>query len=628
VATGARQRLWLGALLFLAVWVVYLPALRFPFLAYDDPDYVTANPVVRAGLSAEGLRHALEPGRAGNWHPLTWISHMLDVELFGLDARFHHATSVALHALVAVLAFVLFVRLAGSLVAAAFAALAFALHPLRVESVVWISERKDVLSVAFGLASVLAYLRYAERPRAWRYALVTALVALGLAAKSMLVTLPLLFLLLDVWPLRRSERFSILLAEKVPFFLLAAATSVLTLVAQRRAGTLSGLEALPFAARLGNACVAIAAYLGDLVLPVGLGPFYPYPQGRWPLVSVAAALGLLLFVSAVAWRARRRRPWLVFGWLWFLLALLPVLGIVQIGVQARADRYTYLPQLGLFAALAVEGARFAAPRSRAAQRALAACACVVVVALALGTASQIRFWRDTETLFARALAVTSDNDVAHYALSMELVRRGALAEGLSHAEEAVRLRPASARAQEQLGDCLARLGRREEALAHLAEAVRLEPRRATTHALIGGVLLEGGRPLDAIAPLERASELDPELVAPWANLGLALVRTGRPDAAIGPYTRAIALDPSLVETRLQLASTLVELKRYDQAERACLDLLATHADEPRAHAYLAAIALARGDLDAARARAEIVRRYDPRMADAILSRLRDEERSR
>ncbi len=634
-AQAARLSVGLAALLSLAVCAVYFPALGYPFLQYDDPDYVTANRFVREGLTVEGLGHAVEPGHAGNWHPLTWVSHMLDVELFGLDARFHHATSIALHALVAVLAFFLFGDLAArargaadvtSTIAAGFAAAAFALHPLRVESVVWISERKDVLSAALGLGAVLAYVRYAERPSGRRYVVVALLAVLGLAAKSMLVTLPVLFLLLDAWPLARREPWSRLVVEKLPLFVAAGATTALTLVAQHRAGTLSGLEALSLAQRLGNACVSLAAYLGDLVFPVGLGPFYPYPQRGWSVLSIAGAFGLILLATAVAWRARARRPWLLTGWLWFLIALVPVLGLVQIGVQARADRYTYLPQIGLFAAVAAEGARLAAARSRAARGVLALGCAAVLATLALQTASQIRIWRDTEALFTRALAVTTDNDVAHYALSMELVRRGELALGLAHAEEAVRLRPLSARAQEQLGDCLARVGRREEALARLAEAARLEPRRAQTHALIGGVLLEAGRPAEAIAPLERACALAPDLAAAHANLGLALARTGQPEAAVEAYARAVALDRTLVDTRLQLGAALMDLGRSDEAERAFLDTLRTRPEEPRAHAFLAAIAISRGDLATARERAEIVRRSDPRMAEAILSRVREAER--
>jgi Flp pilus assembly protein TadD len=629
----------IGVALVAAVAAVYAPVLGYGFLQYDDPDYVTENRFVRAGVTIDGLGRALEPGPAGNWHPLTWLSHMLDVEFAGLDARFHHATSVALHALVAVLAFVLFDRLAGhgasgrdsvTTVAAGLSALAFALHPLRVESVAWISERKDVLSLALGLAAVLAWLRYCARPGVSRYVLVATLLALGLAAKSVLVTLPVLFLLLDVWPLGRlGERsFVRLVAEKLPFVLLASATGALVLLAQHRAGSLSGLDALPLAARLGNAAVAIAAYLGDLILPIGLGPFYPYPEGGWSFAHVAAACGLVVLVTAVVSRAAAGRPWLALGWVWFVIALLPVLGLVQVGVQARADRYTYLPQVGLFAAAAIEGARFARLRSRAARLALAAVGAGIVAALALGTAGQIRHWRDTEALFLRALDVTSDNHVAHYALSIELVRRGEAEAGLAHAEEAVRLRPRSARAQEQLGACLARLGRHVEALARLEEAARLDPRRATVHARIGAVLLEHGRPLDAIPPLEHAARLAPDLPAAHANLGQALARSGRLEPAVSSYRRALELEPDSLDTRLFLGAALVELGRLDEAERELGIALEREPTDPRSYGYLAAVALARGDLESARARAETVRAHDPRMADVILARVEEAERQR
>ncbi len=358
-----RLRAAICAVLFAGTWLFFGRALGHDFVNYDDPDYVTANAQVQAGLTWETVKWALQSGEASNWHPLTWVSHALDVSLFGLNPRGHHATSVFWHAVNAVMAFLALRRLTGATAASAFFAALFAWHPLRVESVAWVSERKDVLSGFFFFAVLWVYAVYVERRREGRaaatgraYAGLVATLALGLMAKPMLVTLPCVLLLLDFWPLRRTawiaggappvrtESTAWLVLEKVPLFLLVAASSYVTYRVQSAGGAVT--EALGLGARLANATVAAVRYLGSFLWPTDLAVLYPHP-GHWPARQVAAAAAVLVLLTAAAGWQLRRRPWLAVGWCWFLGTLVPVAGIVQVGLQSRADRYTYIPMLGV-----------------------------------------------------------------------------------------------------------------------------------------------------------------------------------------------------------------------------------------------------------------------------------------
>ena len=355
-AAGGQQPAAVAAVLVLVTAVVFGRALGLPFVSIDDPEYVTANPALRDGLHVATVRWALTTGHAANWHPLTWLSHALDVELFGLAPAGPHAVNVALHCASALLLLLLLRRLTGSLWRSALAAGLFALHPLRVESVAWVSERKDVLSTALWLGTMLAWAGHVRAPSRRRLALAIGLYALGLMAKPMLVTLPFALLLLDAWPLRRlparqPARDRDLVLEKWPLFALSAAASVVTFLVQRGVGAVRPLSAIPLAERLANGALAVWAYLGKWLWPVGLAVFYPLPERPVGLVPVAAALAGIALVSAAAWRWRARAPHLLVGWLWYLGTLVPVIGLVQVGHQAMADRYTYVPSIGL--ALAV-----------------------------------------------------------------------------------------------------------------------------------------------------------------------------------------------------------------------------------------------------------------------------------
>jgi tetratricopeptide (TPR) repeat protein len=504
---------------------------------YDDYQYVTRNPAVAAGLSAAGVRWAFgSVGYAYNWHPLTWVSHMADVSLFGLRPAGHHLVNLALHAASAALALLVLSRATGALWPAAAAAALFAVHPLRVESVAWVAERKDVLAVFLGLLTTAAHLRYARRPAAGRHAAVVALFALGLLAKPSLVALPACLLVLDWWPLNRLRRgapagerpaagFSAaaLLLEKAPLALLAAGSAALTFVAQRRGGAMAA--AIPPAWRVENALVSCVRYLGDTAWPRGLAVFYPYPAGGVPAWQWAGAAAALAAISAAAVWARRRHPALLAGWLWYLATLAPVLGLVQVGEQAAADRYTYLPHLGLAVALAW-GARDLGRRLPPLARVLPALAAAALVALVALTGRQIGVWRDGVTLFTHALAVNRDVWIAENNLGLYYLGRGDRDRALAHFREAVRIKPGHARSRYNLAVVLLELGDLPRAEEQFRAAVALDPGDAEAHANLGVVLMRRGAADEAIVHFREAVRLDPGDALAADHLRRALLARG------------------------------------------------------------------------------------------------------
>lgn len=443
---GAFMRFVLLAVLLAATAWAYAPVQDAAFINFDDDDYVYNNPAVRAGLTSQGALWAFNTAHASNYHPLTWISHMMDVALFGLNPGAHHSMNVFLHLLNVALLYALIVSATRRGWAALAVAALWALHPLHVESVAWISERKDVLSALFFLLTLLAWVWYARRPGIWRYLLALLLLALGLLAKPMLVTVPCVLLLVDWWPLGRMQSvrdFKRLLLEKGPFFLLAAGSVLATLWAQGGAGAMASLEELPLGARLANVPVAYATYLWKTLWPAGLGIFYPFV--RPPLWLATACLLGLLAVTALLWRVRGRDPWGLMGWLWFLGTLAPVIGIVQVGGQAWADRYSYIPHIGLMWG-AVWAASAAASRLQARQAqqlrtAMGLGLALLCGILAWGAQAQARHWQDSETLYRRTLDVTHDNYMIHYNLAVHYRGQGRLAEAIGQYEAALRIAP-------------------------------------------------------------------------------------------------------------------------------------------------------------------------------------------
>ncbi len=567
--------------LVVATVLLYLPVRGFDYVAYDDHDYVVNNGRVLAGLTWDGVAWAFASGHASNWHPLTWLSHMLDAELFGPGPAGPHLVNVAFHAANTALLFgVLLLYFPGAVRRSAWVAALFALHPLRVESVAWVAERKDVLSAFFFLLALGAYAvglraRASQIPNLGsRAPLLPALAffALGLMSKPMLVTLPCVLLLLDLWPLGRLSAASPrallaglppLLREKIPFFALAAASCVVTFLVQRDGGAVQGLGAFTPGERVANAFVACALYLRNTFWPAGLAVFYPHP-GRWPAPAVAASALLVAALCVAAVRAARIHPFITTGWFWFLGMLVPVIGLVQVGGQSHADRYAYLPHVGLFVALAW-GAAALARRWRAPPAALAVAAVLPLLACAVATRAQLHHWRDTETLFTRAVAVTNNNALAHNNLGNALAARGALDDGVSHLRRALALRPDYPDAHSNLGDALLQQGDLPGAAVHFRRAVELDPDFPEPRYNLGNLALESGDFAEAVGHFEKALATRPDFAMASNNLGNALLRLGRAAEAVARFEHALALRPDFVAARHNLGSVLHQLGRSEEA---------------------------------------------------------------
>jgi len=535
--------------LLLATATLYAPALGHAFIGFDDRGFLVENRALDAGLSREGVAWAFETRLDGNWIPLTWLSFLADQEIHGLSASGTHATNVALHALAAVLLFLALARLSARTWPSAFVAALFALHPLHVESVAWAIERKDVLSGVFFAATLLAYARYARRPGFVGALAVFGLFALGLLAKPMLVTLPCVLLLLDAWPLGRLGSAAALrraLVEKIPMAVLAALVSAITIRAQSAAGAGESM-ALALPARLANAVVSYATYLRKAVAPVDLALFYPHPGAQLAAGTLAGSAAVLLAISIVAAWQWRKRPYVAVGWLWYLGMLVPVSGLVQVGAQAMADRYTYLPLVGATLPIAFAGAE-CARKGRLARGAVVAAALAALLACGLVSRRQLAHWRDGESVMAHALAVTQRNAVAHNGLAVELLARGRIAAARRELQAAVSIDPDLPDAQVNLGVALLKGGDPEGALPHLRRGLGLDPRRrAQVYAQLAAAELAAGRPERALAEARRGLALR-DLGALHAAAGVALVSQGDEGAGERELRRAEALgvdDPGL-----------------------------------------------------------------------------------
>jgi tetratricopeptide (TPR) repeat protein len=548
----------LGFALLAATLAVYAPVLTHSFLDYDDSAYVTHNRTVQSGLSLAGCRWAWTTFHASNWHPLTWLSHMLDCQLFGLHPAGHHLTSVLFHLANALLLFLVLRCMTAAPWRSALVAGVFALHPLHVESVAWVAERKDVLSTFFGLLALGAYLHYVERPGPARYALVLGAFALSLLAKPMLVTLPFVLLLLDYWPLRRFPAeadqppgpdetpprpvpLPRLLLEKVPLLVLSVASCAVTLWAQSGHAVVS-LERVPLGARLANAVLAYAGYLRKTVWPVDLAVFYPHPGAQVPWGQVLVSGLVLAVVTGLAVGLRRRQPALLVGWLWYLGTLVPVIGLVQVGGQSMADRYTYFPLIGIFLALAwcVPGRLAARPAARVG---LAVGAATVLAACALVTHSQLASWQDEGTVWEHALRVTENNAVAHLYLGTYLYNQGGTGEGVEHLREAARLDPGNALALHNLGLAQLQDGDTDGALELLTRAVALDPQVGLYENSLGLALVRKGRVDEAGRAFREAVRLAPEEAEPHFNLAAALDDQGDHRGATAAYQAGLRLEP-------------------------------------------------------------------------------------
>ncbi len=559
VAPTGRHCLWIALVLAAITLAVYWPARGYEFLELDDNLYITGNPVVQQGLTWPGIVWAFAGFHASNWHPVTWLSHMLDCSLFGATPGGHHFVNVLFHAANAVLLFLLLRRMTGAVWRAALVAALFAWHPLHVESVAWVAERKDVLSTLFLILTVWAYTRYAEKPGSGRYAMVALWFALGLMSKPMLVTVPCLLLLLDYWPLGRLRVFQSagvsgktesiplgkLLLEKLPLFALAAAASWLTILAQRAGDAVAPLDAVPLATRAANALTAYAAYLGKTVWPADLAVYYPLEKNV-PVVALGASVLLLALISAVVWRARRERGYLAVGWLWYLVTLLPVIGLVQVGGQAMADRYTYVPLIGVFVMMAWGVAPWFARDDGKLPMKLAVTGALLLGCLS-ATARQSSHWRNGVRLFTHSVRVTRDNHFMHHNLGVALATRGHRDEAIAHYAESLRLYPGSAKAHYNLGLELLDAGESARALTHFTEAVKLTPLDAAAQNNLATVLAEQKRFDEAGEHFRRALQLAPRDAKSHCNFAKALLQQGRPAEAAEHFRAALEIVPDWPE---------------------------------------------------------------------------------
>jgi tetratricopeptide (TPR) repeat protein len=610
------------ALLAGATIAVYGQVVGFDFVVYDDPHYVTENAHVRAGLTPEGVRWAFTAVHHGNWHPLTGLSYMLDVELYGLSPGGHHLTSIVFHVLNALLLGAVLQSMTGAVYRSAVVAALFALHPLHVESVAWVSERKDVLSTFFGFLSMAAYVAYARRGGAGRYLLTALLFALSLMAKPMLVTLPLVFLLLDYWPLgrlgrrdgphgeavaRRASRWSVdrgsvapVVAEKLPLLLLTAASSVVTMMVQEPTST----EVVPLRLRLANAAVSYVRYGWKTLWPVDLSVLYPHPNlaggTPWAAWQVAGASILLLAVTAAAARATAR--YALVGWLWYLGTLVPVIGIVQVGPQAMADRYTYVPIVGLFIAVVWATAdllRTVEELPRIPRRIVAALAVGLLATLAVRSWHQTRYWRSSVALLRHAVEVAPSAAVMHANLGVALDQQGDADDAVFHYERALAIDPTLPAAHTNLGIILYARGDLDGALRHYRAALRVDDGSAKAHNNLAIVLHVQGALDEAIGHYRSALEISPDFAEAHNNLARALDARGRRDEAIQHYRQALRLRPDLASTHTHLARALQAQGRDDEAVAHYREAVRLAPDDAVAHNNLGFMLHDRGQIEEA-----------------------------
>jgi Flp pilus assembly protein TadD len=555
---------------------VYWSVGSHPFIGFDDPLYLTENPAVRDGLTLAGIRWAFTAFNVSNWHPLTWISHMADVSLFGMNAGGHHMVSLLIHIVNTLLLLRILRKMTGRLPESALVAALFALHPLHVESVAWAAERKDVLCALFWFLSIGAYARYSERPTVPRYLAVVLFFASALLSKPMAVTLPFVLLLLDYWPLARigghafagipvqRASASRLAVEKLPLLLLSAGSCILTWYAQHGHGSVILTIEFPPGERVANALASYGTYLFHAAWPSGLSVFYPHPGKSLPAWRVAVCSLGLAVATVYALRAARRRPWLPVGWFWFLGTLIPVIGLVQVGGQAMADRYTYLPLIGIFIALSWELSRVVSDGKLSGRSAVAgACACIL--ALSLATWRQVGYWRGNGVLFAHAIEVTGDNWMAHLMLGMEAARQGNGELALSHYQAMLKIQPGYADGHYGAYTVLDSLGRREEALSHYTSGLRARAVDPVEAVRAGLSFAESGKLEEGIACFREALRLKPDYPEAHYNLGIALARLGRRDESLPHFRAALAMPLADADAHNRVGVALLRLGRIDES---------------------------------------------------------------
>jgi tetratricopeptide (TPR) repeat protein len=575
-----------GVCIFLAVitLAVFGQTVRYEFVNYDDDFYVYDNSAVKSGLTLKSISWAFTFRYPYYWQPLGLLSHILDCQLYGLAPAGHHLTNVLLHATAAVLLFLVLRQMTGALWRSAFVAAVFAIHPLRVESVAWVSERKDMLHGVFFMLTIGAYVRYARRP--WslaRYLAVVLLFVFGLMSKPTLMTLPFVLLLLDYWPLKRFVPLATpgdvsgtkstgwrsyrpvvirMIVEKLPLFMLSAASCMQAAIGNSPA--FGGNKSLSIILRISNAMVSYVAYIWQMICPVKLAVLYPLPVEGLPLGEVIGAVILLVFISTALFLLRQRHPCYLVGWLWYLGMLVPTIGFIQAGAQARADRYTYLPQIGLYLLLTWAAADLCAGwRHRRVM--LGGCSTIILISLIFCARAQTSYWRNSESLWTHTLACTSDNFVGDNNLGEVLLKKGSVNEAIAQFQKALQIEPDFAEARNNLGNALLRKGSLDEAIAHYQRALQIKPDYAEARNNLGNALLQKGKVDEAIAYYQRALQIKPDSAEAHNNLGEALLKKGNVDEAISHYQRALQIKPDNVEAQYNLGNALLQKGSVDEA---------------------------------------------------------------
>jgi tetratricopeptide (TPR) repeat protein len=633
-----RPKLWICICLAVATLAVYAQVYRHDFIDYDDGDYIFENWHVRTGLDWHNVALVFTTAYAANWHPLTWLSHMVDCQIFGLNPGPQHLVSVLLHVANTLLLFLIFQNLTGAQWKSAFVAALFALHPLHVESVAWIAERKDVLSTLFWLLTLWAYARYVQKPGLNRYLLTVIPFVLGLMAKPMLVTLPFVLLLLDYWPLnrfvpvkrvktqhaRRSTQSLIdrfwrpaqpLVREKIPFFLLAAGSSIITFAAQKAGGAVETSNFLPFSSRMANAIHSYVAYLLKTAWPSNLSVFYRYQLAGYPPYQVALAALFLLCIAVLALHFAHRFPYLAVGWFWYLGTLVPVIGLVQVGRQALADRYTYVPLIGVFVVVAW-GAPDAVAKWAAAKKPLATAAAFLLLVCSITTWFQVRYWRNTVSLFSHAVEIDRDNYVGHELLGTGLARRAKLEEAVAHYSEALRYQPTNAHIMGNMGFCLYQLGKVDQALEQYSRALKIKPDDPTALRNMGQMRFDQERFEEAADLFRRAQRNMPDNPALYCSLGDALAKLGRNQEAIDAYNLALHIQPLSAEVLFGLGVALSDQGKGLDAIHNFEKALQINPHYAEAHNNLGNVLLQQGQIDKALSHYTEALRLNPKYAEA------------
>ncbi|MFC1677818.1 tetratricopeptide repeat protein [Planctomycetota bacterium] len=612
-----NESLFIYIVLALVTAAVYAPAVKHEFIRYDDDTYVTTNRNLQQDFSFKTVKWALGTGHASNWHPVTWFSHILDYQLFGLEPAGHHLVNLALHIINTLLLFGVLKQMTGAVWPCAFVAALFALHPLHVESVAWVAERKDLLSTFFWLSTTIAYVRYTKKSRVACYILVLILFGLGLMAKPMLVTLPFVLLLLDYWPLERFGKKNTLrlIVEKIPLIAITIGSSVITFIVQRAGGAMANMQKYDMQTRLGNAAVSYVTYIVKMFYPTRLAVLYPHPGNSLSMTKVLLCVVVLVLLTFVFLYLARRKKYFAVGWLWYLGTLVPVIGIVQVGVQSHSDRYTYITLTGLFIIIAFAVLEFTMKLPY--RKTILSLAVVLILgSCAFGTSVQLRHWKNSMTLFSHTLDITSNNFIMlnNYANLLGDVGQNELA--IEHFNKALKLRPNDVEIHTNLANALAKVGKTEDAVKHFERALKLKPNFGEGHYNFALLLSRTGQTEAAIRHYRRAIELDRYNVDALNNLAWILYQQGQFERAAEYFGKAIEVKPDSVVAHGRLGLTLNQLGRIDETIEQFKIVLQAIPDDAEMHFNLAYLLNSKGQTDQAIIHCKKALQINPNMEKA------------